>query len=511
MPVGKAGVQPDLIPSGKQSALPAGLGSAASESAPPSDDPVDSSFQQALSSVLDDRLPPVQGTNKLTPSIPVQSASNSGQLPATINPLIPSLLGSLKDSAGQVETKLPVPSRSAPSKEQTPPKDKTAVEREPAQFPATQPLFLTVPIAPEPQIPAQLAAAPDDSRAPDRIATELPSSIQGLPGVPAVPQVKETPTAAPSPASPANAAPDSLSFALMLHPKSAQSPITDTPIMPGATRAKATPSGSQTNEPLTGDSKVPTEVSKVPSIQPVHLAGSDPNASTQPPPVRPHGAVQPVTPLRASQSFSTTATSPQERDSEDLSTSDSSRRPRREASSDSDPAGVAVGSDIAKPVFAAANSIPTSASVHFKPSESASASPAAPQVLTEANAAPSATAKEVVVRLQGQTGESISVRLVDQGGQVQVAVRSSDPATANLLRQDLSSLTSNLDRAGWKPEVLVSAQQPVALAHDVSQGSPNENQNSHSQGTFDWNQQDGSRRRNSATDLWDEILTRQGT
>jgi hypothetical protein len=139
------------------------------------------------------------------------------------------------------------------------------------------------------------------------------------------------------------------------------------------------------------------------------------------------------------------------------------------------------------------------------------ATPCALPGLQPSNVGITQPAKEVVVRLEGQSGESISVRLVDQGGQVQVAVRSSDPATATQLRQDLSSLTSNLDRAGWKPEILASAPVSTESVRETSQSSRNDGQNSQSQAAPDWNQQDSSRRRNTVSDLWDEILTRQGT
>lgn len=97
---------------------------------------------------------------------------------------------------------------------------------------------------------------------------------------------------------------------------------------------------------------------------------------------------------------------------------------------------------------------------------------------------------------------------------MQVAVQSSDPATANLLRQDLSSLTTNLDRAGWKPEI-VSAPAALSFGSETALGSAQDSQNSQGQGegqgTIDWNQQDSSHRKNTIADLWDEILTRQAT
>ena len=166
---------------------------------------------------------------------------------------------------------------------------------------------------------------------------------------------------------------------------------------------------------------------------------------------------------------------------------------------------------MAKLVPAPAGPIPNTP-VHNKAPEGIARTPLPSPALSAPDQMPSSVAKEVVVRLQGQAGESISLRVVDQGGQVQVAVRSSDPASANLLRQDLSALMNNLDRAGWKPEVLSAPISPSSMP-ETSHGSAHEGQNSQSQGQgpIDWNQQDSSRRKSTIADLWDEILIRQST
>lgn len=126
----------------------------------------------------------------------------------------------------------------------------------------------------------------------------------------------------------------------------------------------------------------------------------------------------------------------------------------------------------------------------------------------------SGPARELVVRLEGASGERISVRLAEQSGQVQIAVRSSDPATASLLRQDLSSLTSTLEHAGWKSEVVlptvVTMAAGPAASVSASQSETAEHQNS--SGSADWSLfDDQSKKRSTVSELWDEILTRQGT
>lgn len=117
-------------------------------------------------------------------------------------------------------------------------------------------------------------------------------------------------------------------------------------------------------------------------------------------------------------------------------------------------------------------------------------------------------AKEVAIRLQSESGETINVKLVDQGGQVQVMVRSTDPDAASALRQDLSSLTSSLDKAGWKPEISMAAGnsfEPMAQASHQERGSQDSTPGNRQQ---EW-QQETPKRRPSVADVWDEILTSQ--
>ncbi len=123
------------------------------------------------------------------------------------------------------------------------------------------------------------------------------------------------------------------------------------------------------------------------------------------------------------------------------------------------------------------------------------------------NAPAGGSAKEVAIRLQSQSGESINVKLVDQGGQVQVTVRSSDPEAASALRQDLSSLTSSLDKAGWKPEVTVASGNSFEPVNQARQTDRN-NQDSQGNKQPEW-QQETPKKRQSVSDIWDELLTNQ--
>ena len=137
---------------------------------------------------------------------------------------------------------------------------------------------------------------------------------------------------------------------------------------------------------------------------------------------------------------------------------------------------------------------------------SAPAATHAPEMQDNAATA-TGSAKEVAIRLEGQSGQTINVKLTDQGGQVQVSVRSNDPAAATALRGDLSSLASNLDKAGWKPEI--TAVVAGTSLEAVSQTRQPDRNNQDSQGSRqpDWQQQDTPRKRQSVSDLWDELLT----
>jgi hypothetical protein len=116
-------------------------------------------------------------------------------------------------------------------------------------------------------------------------------------------------------------------------------------------------------------------------------------------------------------------------------------------------------------------------------------------------------AKEMVVRFQGNAGEVVSVRLLDQRGQVQVAVRSSDPFTAAQLRQDLSSLTSSLDRIGWKADTAASPTAQAPGLHNPSR-SDNESQTGHKGSTPAW-EESPEKKKYSTSELWDKVLAGQ--
>lgn len=126
-----------------------------------------------------------------------------------------------------------------------------------------------------------------------------------------------------------------------------------------------------------------------------------------------------------------------------------------------------------------------------------------------------ANPNQLVLRIQSDSGQNISVRVQDQGGQVQVAVRSSDPATASILSQQLPVLQSNLQQAGWKSELFLP--NPVVSADSLPVSSPsmaqNDAQNSNGQHSGpDWSGfDDAPKKQATIQQLWNEMLDRQST
>jgi hypothetical protein len=65
--------------------------------------------------------------------------------------------------------------------------------------------------------------------------------------------------------------------------------------------------------------------------------------------------------------------------------------------------------------------------------------------------------KDIAFRIQGQTGSSVEIRLVERGGSVQVTVRSSDPVLSNSLRGELAELVKVLGERGYRTETWTPA------------------------------------------------------
>jgi len=157
-------------------------------------------------------------------------------------------------------------------------------------------------------------------------------------------------------------------------------------------------------------------------------------------------------------------------------------------------------------------STPLAPHATLKPeASSASISTGPPIVLPETKApTPQGLVHDVQLRLQGEAGENISVRLSDRSGQVQISVRSSDQATATTLRQDLSTLSASLEKQGFKTDLSESPLQTAV--HDARE--PSNQQQSDQQGRQrsvpDW-QDPPDKKRQSPSDQWADINEQETT
>jgi hypothetical protein len=124
------------------------------------------------------------------------------------------------------------------------------------------------------------------------------------------------------------------------------------------------------------------------------------------------------------------------------------------------------------------------------------------------NPAATTAPKEMIMRVEGVRGEVISVRVADQAGHIQVAVRSNDAATASLLRQDLPSLMNTLDRMGWKAGLGTGPTPHAIIAQQPSQHDGATPQRDRDGSALGWNQ-DPERKKHSTPELWDEALDAQ--
>ena len=111
----------------------------------------------------------------------------------------------------------------------------------------------------------------------------------------------------------------------------------------------------------------------------------------------------------------------------------------------------------------------------------------------------------MLMRVEGPQGELISVSVADQGGRVQVAVRSNDAATASLLRQDLPSLTNTLEHLGWKGDMTMGATPPANLAMHAFRTDTGEPPHEREESQLAWNPEP-EHDRNSPAELWEEAL-----
>ena len=108
------------------------------------------------------------------------------------------------------------------------------------------------------------------------------------------------------------------------------------------------------------------------------------------------------------------------------------------------------------------------------------------------------------LRVEGNSGETVNVRLTDRAGEVQITVHSSDDRTAASLRQDLSTLSSSLDKAGWKTDVST----PASPSRNSEQSPDQQSRQQNQRQSADDGQQSG-RRRPSLIEQWAALANQE--
>jgi hypothetical protein len=111
---------------------------------------------------------------------------------------------------------------------------------------------------------------------------------------------------------------------------------------------------------------------------------------------------------------------------------------------------------------------------------------------------------DLTMRIQGQSGENINVRISERAGDIQISVRSSDQSTASVLKHELPSIEAGLERAGWRVEnggMSQSGQEQQEPGRDSQNPDRNRDQNAQSSQWQDRNQ----RRKDSSPDYWFEM------
>ncbi len=118
-----------------------------------------------------------------------------------------------------------------------------------------------------------------------------------------------------------------------------------------------------------------------------------------------------------------------------------------------------------------------------------SEAPAAPIPLTPASPLTEISVTIPIARPDASTDDRVAIRMVQQGAEIHVSVRTPDTQLAESLRQDLGKLSTGLDQAGfhtetWRPTAVNAAAQSNDNPHrETSQGSANRDGNGQNAGS----------------------------
>ena len=115
----------------------------------------------------------------------------------------------------------------------------------------------------------------------------------------------------------------------------------------------------------------------------------------------------------------------------------------------------------------------------------------------------------IVLQVGQSAGEKVQVRLVQQSGELRLAVRTDDSELAHGLQQGLSDLVGKLQDGGYRTEAWKPVQSPVAAAATAeTQNSSNQSHQGDSQSQPGSQQQDGGQRQQNQSNRprWVEEL-----
>jgi hypothetical protein len=136
--------------------------------------------------------------------------------------------------------------------------------------------------------------------------------------------------------------------------------------------------------------------------------------------------------------------------------------------------------------------------------EVSSSSPAQPIAQQPTGPQP-AVKTDMNLKVQGQSGENVTVRLSERSGSIQVTVRSADPSTTTMLRHELPSIQAGLERAGLQMQGTTPHQSASSESGNGSngQGSGQEKKN---QNAGSDSQEKQNKRNTSQQDQWFDLM-----
>jgi len=102
-----------------------------------------------------------------------------------------------------------------------------------------------------------------------------------------------------------------------------------------------------------------------------------------------------------------------------------------------------------------------------------------------------ATAQGIAVRIALPDAPPVDIQIIDRAGQVQVAVRTPDPALQSSLRQDLGSLVNSLERSGYRAETFTPREGVLQTAASSQMQEPGSGEQGNSSGKHGSGNQDG--------------------